>query len=396
MFIFIYLLMLCVACTDKSQFVRARSNAACHVEHAKWIGDGWCDSESDDTGYNTAECNWDGGVRVSSETNYLTSKAPSWFPKFLLLQRTLCHTKDCCKSTCIDTWPHNCGVSCIIDWQQFGYRFKTLWNCICYNQVIGYSCHDPSALENSPGKAKLPNPKAGTSNGSNTVVGGEQGSGGSGSGSDGGGQRTGGGGQGSGSSGGGQGSGGDGQGSGSASNIDSQVAGYSKIALNYTFYSIDATAGLFLGSKEVVTAAENVVRLAISAYILRDNTSSIISIKIVPVSDARALSTDLSRSLREKLSSRMIASTVLLQASESSILLSQKRLNSSVSSGVLQRSIRLLSKQTTNGTLDSVVVCLSRSLETCYQRQRSNAVKNLDSCSMESSPWESIYTKQCK
>jgi hypothetical protein len=72
----------------------------CSVGTPAYLGDGWCDKEG---GYNTAECNWDGG--------------------------------DCCESTC-EANPYECGTS------------------------NGYDCKDPSTTSGSPVTAPAAAPVA--------------------------------------------------------------------------------------------------------------------------------------------------------------------------------------------------------------------------------------------
>jgi hypothetical protein len=40
--------------------------SGCNIPYESWIGDGWCDFNYGYSAYNTAECDWDGGVKKNT------------------------------------------------------------------------------------------------------------------------------------------------------------------------------------------------------------------------------------------------------------------------------------------------------------------------------------------
>ena len=154
------------------------------------------------------------------------------------------------------------------------------------------------------------------------------------------------------------------------------------------------------------------VKCAIQNYILTRNGTTIKSVSFAPysanVKAQKSLQTngteDLARqrSLLGVSESIMIKVSIAVESRTVYAVLDQKIFNESVSSGIMERSLRRVSLQSTTHELDWLRVCRSLSPTVCMSEewtnpprgQQGNSYARLDQCSMTSSEWDRLYERQ--
>ena len=251
----------------------------------------------------------------------------------------------------------------------------------------------------------------GGDNGGGGGGGGNNGGGGGNNGGGGGDNGGGGGGGGSGNNGGGGGDNGGGGGGNNGGNIN--YAAKKLVVFTHTINIMNTTMDCFTETDEIVIAIQNVIRCAITQNILSTTNSSVKTVTFVPYNsnvkgNSVASNLDLykindGRTLLGARQSVMVAAIVTIQTQNQDQILEQTALNRSISSGVMEKSIRRSTVQSSVQELIWVKVCRSVVPTICMMeisvdtdRGKSNTKPQvaLDQCSMSASGWGHLYQRR--
>ena len=238
--------------------------------------------------------------------------------------------------------------------------------------------------------------------GDNGGGGGDNGGGGGNSGNNGG-NGGGGGGGGGGDNGGGGGSSNNG-GGGGGSGGGGGTTGMATRMVSFTrrFYVMNTTMECFDETDRKVTEVHNILKSSICGSILSGNKTSVTSISLIPQTESSSLisseSVHSSRNLMGARQSVMIIAVATMQSVSSNKILEDGAFNRSLTSGLMQRTLRRFSSQSTTDTLNWVKVCRSRDPSICmkevWMKPDSKSLVTFDQCSMTVSNWDHLYQRQ--
>ena len=171
----------------------------------------------------------------------------------------------------------------------------------------------------------------------------------------------------------------------------------------------NTTLNSYSSNDATVILVESTIMKAIVYNIVAHSNTSIIGVKLTPYSSSRRMAIGAEnesfyRNLGEIPQDVMIAVTVSMRTPSSNVNSELLAMNQSVNTGILQRSLRRTSKQSSLAALSWVRICRSNSPTVCMaeswvdpnrgQRGVPRAQVQLDQCSMSTSKWDAIYERQ--